>query len=319
MSKGILALSHHEKGEFISPIFLTPKSDGTFRLILNLKKLNKHMPYHHFKMDTISTVLNLVTKDCFMAKVDIKDAYYSVPIKISDQRYLKFEYNGNLYKFTCLPNGLSSGPRKFTKLLKPPMAALRKRKQIVSAYIDDLITIAKTFSLCFDNVKDLVGTIDSLGFVVHPDKSEFIPSQVIEYLGFVIDSRSMTVSLTSSKKKKVKDMCISLLSKEKPSIREVARVLGNFSASFVAVTFGKLHYRNLERDKIFALRKNMGKFDSPMIISHQARRDIHWWINNIDKSYSDISKNNSRFVMTTDACQTGWGAVCPWARTSGLF
>ena len=87
----------------------------------------------------------------------------------------------------------------------------------------------------------------------------------------------------------------------------------------MAVTFGKLHYRNLERDKIFALRKNMGKFDSPMIISHQARRDIHWWINNIDKSYSDISKNNSRFVMTTDACQTGWGAVCPWARTSGLF
>ena len=161
-----------------------------------------------------------------MAKVDIKDAYYSVPIKISDQRYLKFEYNGNLYKFTCLPNGLSSGPRKFTKLLKPPMAALRKRKRIVSAYIDDLITIAKTFSLCFDNVTDLVETIDSLGFVVHPDKSEFIPSQVIEYLGFVIDSRSMTVSLTSSKKKKVKDMCISLLSKEKPSIREVARVLG---------------------------------------------------------------------------------------------
>ena len=66
----------------------------------------------------------------------------------------------------------------------------------------------------------------------------------------------MTVSLTSSKKKKVKDMCKSLLSKEKPSIRELARVWGNFSASFVAVTFGKLHYRNLERDKIFALRKN---------------------------------------------------------------
>ena len=63
----------------------------------------------------------------------------------------------------------------------------------------------------------------------------------------------------------------------------------------------------------------MGKFDCPMIISHQARRDIHWWINNIDKSYSDISKNNSRFVMTTDACQTGLGAVCPWARTSWLF
>ena len=54
----------HEEGEYISPIFLTPKSDGSFRMILNFKKLNDHMLYIHFKTETIKSVLNLVTPSC---------------------------------------------------------------------------------------------------------------------------------------------------------------------------------------------------------------------------------------------------------------
>ena len=84
LSAGIKNLLHkgsqHESGEYISPIFLTPKSDGSFRIILNLKKLNDHLPYIHFKMETIKCVHNLVTPNCYTAKIDIKDAYYSIPV-----------------------------------------------------------------------------------------------------------------------------------------------------------------------------------------------------------------------------------------------
>ena len=47
--KGVLIKSSHE-GEFLSTVFLRPKKDGTHRLVLNLKKLNKCVSYHHFKM-----------------------------------------------------------------------------------------------------------------------------------------------------------------------------------------------------------------------------------------------------------------------------
>ena len=80
LHKGVTEECQHEEGEYISPIFLTPKSDGSFRMILNLKKLNDHMPYIHFKMEIIKSVLNLVTPNCYMAKIGIKDAYYSIPI-----------------------------------------------------------------------------------------------------------------------------------------------------------------------------------------------------------------------------------------------
>ena len=120
LDKGVIIESQHEVGEFISPIFLTPKSDGSYRLILNFKNLNQFLPYVHFKINTVESVLKLIKKGCFMAKVDLKDAYYSVKIKQEHQKYLKFVFDGALYQFTCLPNGLSFGPQKFTKILKPP-------------------------------------------------------------------------------------------------------------------------------------------------------------------------------------------------------
>ena len=93
----------YEEGEYISPIFLTPKSDGSFWMILNLKKLNDHMLYIHFKTETIKSVFNLVTPNCYKAKINTKDAYYSFPILPEQRKFLKFSLQGKLSSsFACL-------------------------------------------------------------------------------------------------------------------------------------------------------------------------------------------------------------------------
>ena len=61
LRKGVMKECQNEEGEHIFPIFVAPKSDGSFRMILNLKKLNYHMPYIHSELETIKSVLNLVT------------------------------------------------------------------------------------------------------------------------------------------------------------------------------------------------------------------------------------------------------------------
>ena len=91
--------ARNEPGQFISTTFPRPKPDGSHRMILNLKQLNKSVEYEHFKMDTLWTVIRMMKPNCYMASIDIKDAYYSVPIAETDQRYLKFEWQGVLYKF----------------------------------------------------------------------------------------------------------------------------------------------------------------------------------------------------------------------------
>ena len=80
LTKSIIKETCHEEQKFVPSIFISPKSNDEIRLILSLKQLNKNSENHHFKMESINKILNLITKDCFMASLVLKDAYYSVKI-----------------------------------------------------------------------------------------------------------------------------------------------------------------------------------------------------------------------------------------------
>ena len=94
---------------------------------------------------------------------------------------------------------------------------------------------------------------DRLGFVVHPDKSVDIPTQEIAILGFVINSRKMSVKLTPQKEKNLKRLVNQLFSMKNPSIRFLAKVKGTVVSVFPAVKYAPLYYQALENDKIRAL------------------------------------------------------------------
>ena len=99
-------------------------------------------------MDTLEAAVNMMRPGCFMASVDLKDAYYNFPIHASHQKYLKFWFDGALFKYTCLPYGLASAPRIFTKLLKPVYATLRSMGHLNSGYIDDSYLQGDTSAEC---------------------------------------------------------------------------------------------------------------------------------------------------------------------------
>ena len=319
LSKRVIEPTGHCHNEIISDVFVREKKDGTHRMILNLKKLNLHAHKIHFKMDTLNTILKLVERDCFMASIDLKDAYYSVPIASSHRKYLKFSWKGHLYQFTCLPNGLSCGPRKFTKLLKPALSDLHLRGHISSGYIDDLYLQGKTYEDCVHNVIDTVTKVDSLGLIVHPDKSVFIPSQQLVILGFVLNSVTMTVTLTREKALTLQTACQTLLNTTLPTIREVACVLEKLVSSFPGVMYGPLHYRHTEQDKICALRDNQWNFDKRMSLSLRARSELQWWVVNVMTATNVMTRDAPTFTLTTDASNEGWGAVYNNQSTGGLW
>ena len=115
--KGAIVESSSERGQYISNIFVVPKPNGKFRPIINLKQFNKFVHYEHFKQEHFRIVLQLVQKGDFFTSVDLQDAYFSIPIAEDSRKYLKFLWNDILYHYVCLPFGLSSAPRVFTKIL----------------------------------------------------------------------------------------------------------------------------------------------------------------------------------------------------------
>ena len=65
-------------------------------------------------------------------------------------------------------------------------------------YIEDTLLLGDSYDECFANVKQTADLLDSLGFTIHPRKSVFQPAQDIVFLGFILDSKDMSVRLTPS-------------------------------------------------------------------------------------------------------------------------
>ena len=111
----------------------------------------------------------------------------------------------------------------------------------VMNYLDDFFMVGDTSEECKDAVIDSYDLLIKLGFSIHPDKCQFIPVQKIEYLGFILDSTPMTVSLTDIKQQKIKTLFDEILQSKKRKIRQIANVLSTFEAALPAIKFRRLN------------------------------------------------------------------------------
>ena len=120
------------------------KKDRGQRPVINLKSLNFFVHYEHFKMESLSSLQFLLKIGDYMAKQDLKDAYFCVPLHKESRKFVQFPWNGKLYEFLCLYFGLCPAPRIFTKLLNVPLAVLRRLNMLIIIYLDDMLIIGRT-------------------------------------------------------------------------------------------------------------------------------------------------------------------------------
>ena len=106
---------------FYSRIFLVPKKDGGCRPVFDLKALNRFVSKEKFKMTTPRVVTNALHRGDWAVSIDLKYAYFHVPIHAKSKRLLRFaltDSNGlRVFQFRALPFGLTSAPRVFTKVI----------------------------------------------------------------------------------------------------------------------------------------------------------------------------------------------------------
>ena len=110
--------------------------------------------------------------------------------------------------------------------MKPPLAELRKSKHNISAYIDDIYLQDDTKENCIKNIIDIVTLLRSLGFTIPAEKSQFLPTQELDILGFTINSVNMTVSLKKEKKEQLAYLIRKTINKKIIKIRKFAQIIG---------------------------------------------------------------------------------------------
>lgn len=299
-----------EVDQFVSTIFTVPKQDGSRRPIINLKNLNQFIESPHFKMEDFRLACILMKKDSFMAVIDQKDAYHLVPINKSSQKYLKFRWNNKLYKYVCLPFGLNIAPYIFTKLMKPVMAHLRSQGHQTVSYLDDCYVTDISASGCLHSVNSIIDLYTKLGLLVNFTKSQLQPSKCVKFLGFLLDSRDMSVTLPPEKKDKILIMIKKAILKNEMRIESVAQVIGTLVAASPGVPYSNLYIRQLEIEKTLALKRSQGNFKANITLTHLAKEDLEWWKLNIPHSKKIIAEDKYDLTLFSDASLSGYGSVC---------
>ena len=319
IEKQVIKRVPFDESLILSPIFLVNKKQGGKRLILDLKEFNQYAPYKHFKSEHFETILQLISPGMYMGSYDIKDAYYSVSIAEEHRKYFSFSWKGNYYSFKALPQGWAHSPYYFTKLLKPVFYLLRSEGFINSYFLDDSILLGDTIGECRRNITVTGDLLTNLGFILNVPKSVTEPTQVMLHLGNIIDTVNMIVYLPNDKKEKLIDLCKSLVNQKTAKIREVAKVVGTMVASFQAVTYGKLFYRELEKEKIKALKQKQGNFDETMNVTEAMKLDLKYWIDNIKTEIRYIQVRAIDITIQTDSSLIGWACVSDTSSVQGRW
>ena len=320
LAKGAIAQVSPNRAGFFSRLFLVPEKGGTFRPVIDLSFLNKFVENSHFQMENISCLKSLLRKNDFMTTLDLKDAYLSVPVHKDSQKLLQFLWRNKCYAFQGLCFGLNTAPRVFTKLLKPVAAYLRKRGVRMILYLDDFLILGSSYQEVQSHTAMAVTLLENLGFTINREKSCLTPTQVLTFLGFVINSTLETLSLPEEKVVNVKSLCQKAILTPTMPARQVARILGTLESCRPAIWQAPLHFRHLQIQLIHALHTAEQNFDVVISLNHKALEELKWWLLNIDSvNDSLIRPPIPTLFVTTDASKTGWGAVFQGQRTNGRW
>ena len=175
-------------------------------------------------MERMHLIKDLLQEQDSLMKIDLKDAYFGIPLDKSSRKYIRFQWEGNLYEFLCLCFGLGPAPLIFTKLLKIPIALLRRINVRIIIFLDDMLVMAQTLKEISQAKETLIFLLQNLGFVINFKKSQLTPVKEIEFLGLVINSVNMMLALPQEKVLDIQNKCAQLIASPKTTIMKLTKL-----------------------------------------------------------------------------------------------
>ena len=229
----------------ISPIGVVPKKNGKFRMIVHLSNPEKNSinsciddVFAEVHYSSITEAINLVLgmgPKAFMAKSDVESAFRLLPIKPDQYHLLCLKWKDEYYVDRCLPMGARSSCALFEKF-STALEHIANRKGVTSIthYLDDFFLANRTSQGCEKDLRKFQAICEDINVPLSAEKTKG-PTQVIDFLGFEIDSVKEEIRLPKDKVTKGVQLLSSAITKRKISLNDFQAVLGflNFACSVI--------------------------------------------------------------------------------------
>ena len=184
----------------VNPLSVSINSTGKKRLILDLRYVNKFLWKEKIRFEDWKVALEYFRKGVFMISFDLKAGYHHIEIFPEHSQFLSFswEFDGctRYFSFQVLPFGLSTAPYIFTKCLRPLVKYWRSKGVCMVLYLDDSWICTRSKSECLCVSKAVKSDILAAGLVPNKEKSVWVPSPRIVWLGLSWDAQEGSIQVT---------------------------------------------------------------------------------------------------------------------------
>ena len=295
LAKGFI---QHSKSPAGAPILFVKKKDGSLRLCVDYRGLNRITVRNRYPLPLISQLLDQLAEAKVFTKIDLRGAYNLVRIRKGDEWKTAFRTRYGHFEYNVMPFGLTNAPAVFQHLMNDVFREFLD--QFVVIYLDDVLIFSKTQEEHEKHVRLVLEKLKTAGLYAKLEKCEFDKDSV-EFLGYVISQKGISMD-----RHKVDTL---LCWAQPQSLREVQCFLGfaNFYRSFI---------------------KNYSKVASPLIALTRKDRPFAW-NERAENSFEELKRMFTTapilahadpakaFVVETDGSDFALGAVLSQEQSDG--
>ena len=315
----------------VSRIVSAPKKNSNkFRTIFHLSYPKSGSNSINFSISKEDFSLQYVTIDdaiegikrfgsgCFLAKTDIESAFRLVPVHPDDYELLGMCWEGEYYYDKVLPFGLRSAPSIFNKFSDAlEWILLNKRKiSFVCHILDDFLLIEPPAAMppfdstCQQSLTDMLSTFETINIPIAQGKTQG-PSQVLEFMGILLDTIKMQARLPTDKIEKLHAIFGQFQHRKSCTLKELQSLIGTLNFACKVVPPGRPFLQ-----RMIALTRNVKKQHHHIKLNSGFFQDLQMWKefilnwNGANFFLSSEWHDSSTLDMHTDASGTlGFGGI----------
>ena len=288
-----------------SPLSVVESNSGKKRLVINLRHLNRFLYKQGFKYEDLRVAMLLFQNGDYLFSFDLKSGYHHVNVADIHQKYLGFSWKDKYFVFTVLPFGLCTACYLFTKLMRPLVRYWRGQGLRVVVYLDDGLCAVNGLGPADEASQLVQRTQDQAGFVVHPGKSVWKPTQRLVWLGFVVDMSLGQIEVPESKIATLRRLLEFAKQSDRVKAKFLASMLGKIMS--MSITFRPVS-RFMTRS-LYAVMESRQSWCEPLQLSEEAKAELYFWSTSLEVyNAQPIWHSPSAVrVVYSDASETGYG------------